>query len=431
MADRVNLLMAMRSILLNEHQPSKPERLTIWQRDALKRSLPRLTIAPVPESTHEYILNPGSTVGALEINTVAESGDVGASRLSVLICPKIEIPRLLSIACYAQSKIKFQPNDFSFEQELALPDILARALAVHARRAFSRGLLHGYRMEEESFHTVRGRIMFAEQIRRRFGAPLPVEVRYDDFTDDVLANRLIKAAVAQLTGMALRSNEARRDLRQVSAALDNVLLEEFRRRAVPRVRFNRLNEHYEPVVTLSRIILQHTAFEARSNALRASGFLMDMNVVFQEFVTTALREKLGGFAGTLCSDRDLKGRRKIHFDDAKHVRLEPDLTLWNVDRCTFVGDAKYKPTNVKSVPNADLYQILAYATALDLPGGLLIYAKGEPKPIVHTVQHGNKQLEVFALDMSGDLDDVLNDVASLAQRVRDLSSRANHMNTVA
>ena len=33
-----------------------------------------------------------------------------------------------------------------------------------------------------------------------------------------------------------------------------------------------------------------------------------------------------------------------------------------------------------NVPNADLYQLLAYATALDLPGGLLIYAKGERPP---------------------------------------------------
>ena len=32
----------------------------------------------------------------------------------------------------------------------------------------------------------------------RFGVPLPVEVRYDDFTDDVLANQLVKAAADHL-----------------------------------------------------------------------------------------------------------------------------------------------------------------------------------------------------------------------------------------
>ena len=431
MSDRARPLVVIRSIDLREHKESEPQLLTVPERDALKRSVPKLTIAPVPERADEYVLNPGSTVGALEINVASEEEDVGDSRLSVLIRPKIEISRLLSIACYAQSKIKFQSTDFNFKEDLALPDLLARALAFHARRAFSRGLLHGYHTEEDSLHTVRGRIMFAEQIRRRFGSPLPVEVRYDDFTEDVLANRLVKAAVARIGSMALRSNEARRDLRQISTVLANVSWEEFPRNAVPKVCFNRLNMHYQAVVALSRIVLQHTAFEAQSNSVRASGFLMDMNVVFQEFVTTALREKLGSFAGTLCSDKELVGRRKIYFDDAKLVGLEPDLTLWNGNKCTFVGDAKYKPTNVKSVPNADLYQILAYATALKLPGGLLAYAEGKAKRIVHTVQYAGKWLEIFALDMSGDLDDVLADVGNLAQRVSDLSMRASHSNAAA
>ena len=46
------------------------------------------------------------------------------------------------------------------------------ALIAAARRAFGRGLLRGYLTEEEALHTVRGRIRFDEQIRRRYGIPL-------------------------------------------------------------------------------------------------------------------------------------------------------------------------------------------------------------------------------------------------------------------
>ena len=430
MAGRTKLKMAMRRINLDEYKASEPLRLFVRERDALSRSLPRLTIAPVPDKADEYILTPDSTVGALEIGSTAGRYTDGP-QLSVLIRPKISIPRLLSMACYAQGKIKFQPRDFSFEEELALPDILARALASHARRAFSRGLLHGYRTEEESLHIVRGRIMFAEQVRRRFSAPLPVEVRYDDFTDDVLANRLVKAAAARLGNMRLRSDMARQGLRRIAAMLDNVSLQEFPPRSVPKVSFDRLNEHYRGVVTLSRIILRHGAFEAHRGAVRAAGFLMDMNEVFQEFVTAALRERLGVSAHTLCSDKELKGRRRIHLDEAHDVILKPDLTLWDNTRCTFVGDAKYKRIKVESVPNADLYQLLAYATALDLPGGLLIYAKGEAESHTHSVRHAGKRLEVFALDVSGDLDDTLNHVDVLAKHVRDLRDKVVSPNIAA
>ena len=90
----------------------------------------------------------------------------------------------------------------------------------------------------------------------------------------------------------------------------------------------------------------------------------------------------------------------------------------------FVGDAKYKKVRVESVPNADLYQLLAYVTALDLPGGLLVYAKGEADQAAYEVRNSGKRLEVAALDLSGTLDDVLNRVAHLAQSVRRLRDQA-------
>ena len=59
-------------------------------------------------------------------------------------------------------------------------------------------MIHDYLTREEALYTVRGRIRFDEQMRRRYGIPLPIEVRYDEFTDDTRANRLVKAAVMRL-----------------------------------------------------------------------------------------------------------------------------------------------------------------------------------------------------------------------------------------
>ena len=76
-------------------------------------------------------------------------------------------------------------------------------------------------------HTVRGRIRFADQIRQRFGIPLPIEVRYDEFTDDITENQLVKAAAIRLGGMRLRSQQARRNLGWIAAMLENVSSVEF------------------------------------------------------------------------------------------------------------------------------------------------------------------------------------------------------------
>ena len=387
----------MKQINLQEYQESSPIPLEVEERDLLKDGLSSVSIEPVKHTSNKYRLTPGSTVGALEMDG-----------LSVLIKPKIGIPQLLSLACYAMGVYKPQEKHlFDFQKDQALPDVLALALSAAARRAFGRGLLRGYLTKEDALHTVRGRIRFDEQIRRRYGIPLPVELRFDEFTEDILANRLVKEAAARLRHMTLNSSDARRGLGRIAAILENVSMLEFQRRNVPEVRFDRLNEHYRHVVGLARLILLHSEFESFRGDVRATGFLINMNNLFQEFVTQALREALNVSDKTL---RDNKGIQTVTLAEKNKVRLEPDLSWWDGEKCMFVGDAKYKKIDHSTVPNADLYQMLAYATALDLPGGLLIYAQGEAEDAKYDIRHTCKQLEVVSLDLSGSLENVLDRV---------------------
>ena len=193
---------------------------------------------------------------------------------------------------------------------------------------------------------------------------------------------------------------------------------------MPEVRFDRLNEHYRHVVGLARLILLHSEFESFRGDVRASGFLINMNDLFQEFVTQALREALNVSDRTL---RDDKGIHRLTLAEKNKVQLKPDLSWWDGETCMFVGDAKYKKIVHSAVPNADLYQLLAYATALDLPGGLLIYAQGEAEGATYDIRHTCKQLEVVALDLSGSLEEILERVKAIAHRIEFLRDRARHL----
>lgn len=407
----------MVDIDLKEHASTEHE-LSPAHRDALLREANKLnlTIQPLAGAGGSHRITAGSMVGAVEV------GD-----LSVLIEPKIGIPQLLSLACYATGVFKSQDTAFEFEEEEALPDVLAIALASAARRAFVGGLLHGYRSEEDALPTVRGRIRLEEQMRRRFGVGLPVEVRYDEFTDDILENRLVKAAASRLGRMRLRSVKARRDLSWVAGMLEQVSLVEFGPGAVPETRFDPLKEHYRGVVGLARLILRHSEFESGRGDVGAAGFLMDMNRLFQDFLTAALREQLRAPPDTLRSEHETA------LDEAGRARLKPDLSWWDGGTCRFVGDAKYKSLagDGKGVPGADLYQLLAYATALDLPGGLLVYAQGEADAASYAVRHSDKRLDVVALDLSGTLDEALERVRCVAERVRAMRDTARRASLAA
>ena len=406
----------MLHIDLREYQGTECA-LTLAQRDELVGDVKalNLTIEPIVGTSDRYMVTPGSTVGAVEV------GD-----MSVRIEPKIGVPQLLSLACYSMRLFKPQQEPFDFREDEALPDVLALALAAAARRAFAHGLLHGYRVEEDSLQTVRGRIRIDDQIRQRPGFMLPVEVRYDEFTDDTIENRLVKAAAAQLSRMRLRSQDARAGLSWVIGMLEQVALVEFSASDLPETRFTRLNEHYRDVLALAHLILRHSAFSSERGAVRASGLLVNMNNLFQEFLTVALRESLG-----VSSDR-LRSERVVELDEDGRARLKPDLSWWEGGICTFVGDAKYKNlTDNRSVPGTDLYQLLAYATALNLPGGLLVYAQDEAGRWPYRVKHARKCLEVTALDLSGTLAEVLERVQSVAASVQRLRGAASQVQVAA
>ena len=265
----------------------------------------------------------------------------------MLIRPKIGIPQLLSLACYAMGVFKPQEERlFDFKEEAETPpDTLGpRTSRRGAKGIFARTTPRLSNGGGSAAHRAR-----AYQVRRSNTAEvrhphLPIEVRYDEFTDDITENQLVKAAAIRLGGMRLRSQQARRNLGWIAAMLENVSSVESFPKDVPDVRFDRINEHYRGVVGLSRLILRHSAFESERGVVHATGFLMDMNTLFQEFLTVALRETLG------LTERVFREKNIDTLDVDGKVKLRPDLTWWHGRDCQFVGDAKYKGSRMRVCP---------------------------------------------------------------------------------
>ena len=334
--------------------------------------------------------------------------------MAVEIRPKIDIDRILFLLSYALDPRSWRSTSFLFEARNTLVEAIVHIFVQQAREAFRRGLLQGYRSEESTLAGVRGRIRLADQLRRRFGMAPPVEVLYDDFTEDIEPNRLIRAAADRLERMQLRLAESRPGLRWVRSALERVTLCDYHPAQLPEVPFNRLNERYRGAIELSRLILRNASLDLRHGAVRASAFLIDMNEVFEAFVVIALREALR--LPPQVFPRGARGKQ-LWLDRSQTIGLEPDFSWWEGSTCLFVGDVKYKLVSAAGIKHPDLYQLLAYTIAAGLPNGLLIYAAGEGEPVTHEVVDVGKRLEVVKLDLTGTPQDILRQVDIVAGRV--------------
>lgn len=394
----------VRRVVLREHETTPGVYLSQAEVDALLASPARIEVRPMSGATGHYSLRPGSRVGLLAV------GD-----LALEIRPKVSVDRLLFLLAYGLQHARWPLAPISGRRDDDLTEALVMLYGRLLRGALARGVLQGYRTEEDALPGVRGRIRFDDQLRTRFGLAPPVEVRFDDYTEDIEANRVLKAALYALARVARRSSESRRTLRALGQPLQRVTLVEYPPNRVPAIPIDRLNEHYAPALRLAELILRCASLDLRHGDLASSSVLFDMNRVFESFVRRALREALGldprsfpapGAAPPLWMDVD------------EQVRLLPDLSWWEGARCRFVGDAKYKRLGRADFVHGDLYQMLAYLTATGLPEGLLVYAEGEGAAARHEMRRAGKVIHVRTLELAGDEERLMAQVRELAAVVR-------------
>ncbi|MER5622610.1 hypothetical protein ABT061_16350 [Streptosporangium sp. NPDC002544] len=181
---------------------------------------------------------------------------------------------------------------------------------------------------------------------------------------------------------------------------------------LPTWRPTRLNARYQNALRLAELVLRGASVEHRPGDVTVNGFLFDMARVFEDFVTVALREALADIGGHCAL------QATHHLDERQAIRMVPDL-VWYADDGTplAVADAKYKAEKPEGFPDADLYQMLAYCTALGLSEGHLIYAKGNAPHTAHRVRHARITIHQHALELNQPPAGLLTKVKTLARRL--------------
>lgn len=370
----------MRHLQLTENQPALAFDLAADEAEALA-ALELAIVSRVPGSD-SWDVAAGSKVG------VARVGN-----LQVTVRPKIPIDRVVFMMGYAQKPQFWRDHSVLLDIERDLADALAESFRRLATKALEQGLLHGYRSVNEALPVLRGRVRVGDQISRRFGLGLPLEISYDEFTVDIAENQLLLAATTQLLRMPSVSAPVRRSLQRLRLQLTDVT-PLVRGETRPRWIASRLNTRYQPALHLADLVLAGDSFDQRVGELQVSGFVFDMWKIYEDFVCVALREAMTPYGGRSALQHEM------HLDVACDVPMRPDFVWIRNDVPTAVVDAKYKAEKPSGFPQADLYQLLAYCTVLGLRKGHLVYARGNEIPREHSVVGADVTIQCHALDLA-------------------------------
>ena len=345
----------------------------------------RITIRRQLHGT-DYVLNPNQYVGVVALPS--------GRRLESF--PKVPVRSLFYMLAVAFNlPSPFLPEWSEFDE---LDEMLEFVVAHYADLLESRiahGLYRTYAEREENLSAVRGRIAVADDVRHNFVLRHRTYCRFAEFTWDVPENQILRQ-VAHLVAGWVRKPELRMRLRRIDRLMGEVTATNFAASALDRFTYHRLNDDYQPMHRLCRLFLEGASLSEAEGTFSFRTFLLDMNRLFEAFVTQVLRDRApSGIA--------VEDQVPVYLGHEKKVPMRPDLVIRDQGVPRLVADCKYKRLEPDEFRNHDVYQVLAYCTAIDVEQGLLLYPVHEVDVRDEVrIRHVPVIVRQTTLDLSGD-----------------------------
>lgn len=381
-----------------------------------------------------------------EIDVTASSwvGVVRFSRVEIRVLPKLvggplRVLRMLEYSS-GPNLLKRLPTHRPLPSDGDdLFELICVLLAEETKALVGDGLLRDYRPVEESLQVLRGRLRHRDQYLRRYGQLQPLECSFDEYDSDVPENQLLAAALRvarnQVHGLDVKLAISRLVTLFDDACHPPTSDPDWYERVI---QYDRRNARYRPAHELALLVLRHVAFHdiynTRAGHAQVSAFMIDMNIVFERFVTRLVHDSLVDTNLVVTPQSSI--RTVIHNDatNQPYGAIRPDLMIFNTQTGRRAPiDVKYKLYDAKKVSPGDIYQLFLYAYALgegDSPhhAGLLYPAdrpiNGPLLSIRPIASPPAARITGAGLDVPRALDSIgTGDVTSLQSSVRELVSR--------
>jgi len=287
-------------------------------------------------------------------------GIIRVGEIHIKVMPKFPVNNLFYLLGLHDG-IKYDSDTVNIAESRDFTDLIFESFLRNVTASTSRGLLTGYRRVEETSKVLHGRILMGDQLKKRFGHMYPVEVAFDEFTENIPENIELNMAINKALKFGNLTIGQHRDFRHLSRKFSEIDTANSGLRWTK----NRHNIHYWNSLVLAELINSGKGFYEELGGVAVSGFTVDMYRVFERFLLRELKQRIEKHGG-------LVETKYLHLDEENRQRAQIDI-MWRKDgKIKFIADAKYK--DPASNWESALYQVNTYATAFELDSIHLIYA---------------------------------------------------------
>ncbi len=247
-----------------------------------------------------------------------------------------------------------------------------------------RGIARNYQPVDRNLPCLKGRLLFPQHLRVNLANQARFYVRYDEFSADQPANRLIRSAIHKLMPMA-RQPENQQLLHQLRLCFDEIPLSTQRQQWQndwDKHRIDRTMPHYDPVMPwISLFLFGHGLATYKGKHVNQS-LLFPMEEVFEDFVTRHFRRCQNEFSVRAQGPPKYLAQLNVN-GNVDAFKMKPDISLTSFDNPddVYILDTKWKRINEyadyanRDISQDDMYQLYSYGKKYGCEKVALIYPR--------------------------------------------------------
>lgn len=284
------------------------------------------------------------------------SGDEDNERTKEIFLNMLRTWRGLSEAQFSQSNINALPRFNMLEAFIWL--FLDNLVALTRR-----GIARHYQSVEDNLSCLKGRLLFPQHLRINLTNQARFYVRYDKFSADRPANRLINSAIHKLMPI-VRQPQNQQLLYQLRLCFDEIPLSRLWQVDWDKHRIDRTMQHYNSVMQWVGLFLFGHGLTTFQGKHVNQSLLFPMEEVFEDFVTYHFRKDQNQFSVEPQGPQEPLAKLN---GETGAFQMKPDISLMSSGRVIYILDTKWKRINEQNndpvkhgISQADMYQLYSY-----------------------------------------------------------------------
>jgi len=233
---------------------------------------------------------------------------------------------------------------------------------------YKQGLRKQYKKVEENIHTLKGKILFTNHIKKNAFHKERFYVTHELFDPNNKLNQILYKAIIILKDISNNPNFSTR-INHLLLNFENISEKNITNNWFDNIKFDRNTERYRQAITLAKLIILRYAPDLKGGSENVLAIMFDMNLLYENYIYRKL-QKFKNEKQTPITK--IKEQNRLPFWESKGIKA--DIVVEGNNK-TIVIDTKWKVLNDPAPSDADLKQMFVYNLHYEAHLSILLYPK--------------------------------------------------------